>query len=263
MAWLNGLNPNQFVIFTLVLSRVSGLVMTAPIYGTREVPMRVRALLAFALALLIMPTQWHAAVAYPGSLVNYLVFVGAEVLIGAVLGLGVVILFSGVLLAGQVIGRISGLMLADVFDPNLQAEVPTFSQLLHLLTLAIFVLMGGHRLVMAGLLDTFATIPVGSGNVPDSLAGAMVDLLTLSFALGIRAAAPVTAAVLLSVLVMGLISRTLPQMNILAVGFGLNSMVALGVLATTIGASALIFQNQLDEGLHILLQALHVGIPAS
>ncbi len=72
------MDETRFILFTLVLARVAGLTMTAPIYGTNEVSLRVRVLLAAALALLIVPSQWHAAIPYPGNAVQYLVLLGSE-----------------------------------------------------------------------------------------------------------------------------------------------------------------------------------------
>jgi flagellar biosynthetic protein FliR len=260
MAWLQQLDLEKFLLFTLVLSRVSGLTMTAPIYGSKEVPVHVRALLAVALALLITPTQWHVPVEYPGTTINYLVFIGSELLVGLCLGLGIVILFSGIQLAGQMIGRIGGLMLADVFDPGADESVPIFSRLLFLLALAVFLCIGGHRMVMAGLLDTFETIPPGSGAVPGGIAETFVVLVAESFSLAIRAAVPVVTALLLSTLVMGLISRTLPQLNILMVGFGMNSMLTFATFSLTIGAAAYVFQDQVEPALETLLEALRAPL---
>jgi flagellar biosynthetic protein FliR len=260
MDWLQQLDLEKFLLFTLVLTRVSGLTMTAPIYGTNDVPMQVRALLAVALALLITPTQWHVAVEYPRTTINYLVFIGGELIIGLCLGLGIVILFSGIQLAGQLVGRIGGLMLADVFDPGAEESVPVFSRLLFLVTLAVFVCIGGHRMVMAGLLDTFQTIPPGSGAPADSIAEALVVLVSQSFSLAIRASVPVVTALLLSTLVMGLISRTLPQLNILMVGFGMNSMLCFATFSLTLGAAAYVFQEQVEPALEILLDALHAPL---
>ncbi len=260
MDWLSQIDATKFVLFTLVLTRVSGLVITAPIYGTPDIPARVRALLAVSLAVLITPTQWDAAVQDPGTTLQYLVLIGSELLIGLTLGLGILILFSGIYLAGQMIGRIGGLILADVFDPSAEASIPMLSRLLFLVTLAVFVCIGGHRMVMAGLLDTFETIPPGSGAVPTSVAEAFVLLLTQSFALAIRAAAPVVTSLLLSTLVMALISRTLPQLNILAVGFGMNSMLTFGAMALSLGAAAWVFQEQLEPAWEILLETLHAPV---
>lgn len=257
MDWLVQLDVDKFLLFTLVLTRVSGLTVTAPIYGSQEVPMQVRALLAFALALLIVPTQWDVPLAYPGTMLNYLVFVGAELLVGLCLGLGITILFSGIQLAGTVIGQVGGLMVANILDPSAGEQVSLFSRLLHLLAMVVFVSIGGHRMVMAGLLDTFQSIPPGSAAIPVSMAHTLVALLTQSFVLGVRAAAPAVVAILLSTLVMGLIGRTLPQLNILAVGFGLNSMLTFGVLAIALGAGVMVFQDQVEPTITMLLDALH------
>jgi len=259
MDWLRQLEMEKFLLFTLVLTRVSGLMMTAPIYGTRYVPMRVRGFLAFAMAVLITPTQWHVTIEYPGNTINYMVFVGGELLLGLCLGMGIVILFSGIQLAGQMMGRISGMMLADVFDPNVGGSVPTISQMLYMVTMAVFVCIGGHRMVMAGLLDTFQTIPPGSGLWPATISETFVEVIHQSFGLGVRAAVPVVTALLLSTLVMGLISRTMPQLNILMVGFGLNSMLTFAVLSLTLGAAAWAFQDQVEPTLELLLDALHAG----
>jgi len=270
MEWLHQLDLEKFLLFTLVLTRVSGLTMTAPIYGTQDVPMQIRAMLAVALALLITPTQWDVAVVYPRSTFNYLVFIGCELLIGVCLGLGVVILFTGVQLAGQLIGRVSGLLLANVFDPVSGISVPTFSRMLFLVAMAVFVCIGGHRMVMAGLLDTFQEIPPGSvvpwevpafanaspGGFQGSIAEMFVVLLTQSFTLGIRAAVPVVTAVLLSILVIGLIGRTVPQLNIMMVGFGINSMLAMAMMSLTLGAAVWLFQGHIEPVLETVLNAL-------
>jgi flagellar biosynthetic protein FliR len=257
MDWLTQIDVDKFLLFTLVLCRVSGLVATAPIYGGQVVPMQVRALLAFALAVLIAPTQWGTPIQDPGTMLNYLVFVVGELLVGVSLGLGITILFSGVQLAGDMIGRVGGLMLADVFDPSQGTSVPLLSRFLFLVTMAVFVCVGGHRIVMAGLLDTFQSIPLGSGAPSASIAETFVLLLAQSFQLGVRAGLPVVTALLLSTLVMGLISRTLPQLNILMVGFGMNAMLTFGALALSLGAAVWVFQQQLEPAVETLLEALH------
>ena len=269
MDWLSQIDVSRFLVFTLVLTRVSGLMVTAPIYGSKEIPMHIRALLAVAVAVVIMPSQWDTTIPDPGTTLNYAVIVGSELIVGLCLGLGITILFSGIQLAGQMIGQIGGLMLADVFDPSVGTSVPLFSRFLLLTSTAVFLLIGGHRMVLAGLLDTFTSMPLAAtGSVPASLdqefLGRLVTalelLLTQSFSLGIRAAAPVVTALLLSTLVMGLISRTLPQLNILAVGFGMNSMLTFGTLGIVMGATLLVFQEQVEPAFGSILEVLHVRL---
>ena len=138
--------------------------------------------------------------------------------------------------------------------------------------MAVFVCIGGHRMLMAGLLDTFEeippgafarwevpgfqTTPPGSGAFKDSIAETIAVLLTQSFLLGIRASAPVVAAVPLSILVIGLIGRTVPQLNIMMVGCGINSMLALAVMSLTLGAAAWAFQEQIEPVLKTVLDAI-------
>lgn len=257
--WIAQLDVGKLLVFTLVLTRVSGLVMTAPIFGSTDVPVRVRALLAFSISVLVLPSQWDTPVADPGTNLHYLIFLGSELIIGLTLGLGIVILFSGIQLAGQMIGRIGGMMLADVFDPSAGESVPLFSRFLYLTSLAVFLLIGGHRAVMAALLDTFSVLPPGSGTVPIHIGETFVILVTQSFSLGIRAAAPVVTALLLSTLVMGLISRTLPQLNILAVGFGANALITFGMLFFVLGAAVWVFQQQVEPTLSLLFESLGVS----
>lgn len=260
MEWLNQFDATKVLLFTLVLSRVGGLVLTAPIFNWSESPMQVRALLAAAMAFLIAPTQWNVAIPEPGNLIHYGVLIGSETLVGACLGLGIMILQAGIEAAGEVVGRTGGIMMAEVLDPTASSNVPLFSRLLSLVTLAVFVCMGGHRIVMAALLDTFHTIPLGSCAVPVSMADTFVTLVTQSCALGLRAAMPVTVALLVAGLVLALIGRTMPQLNILALGFGLNALLTFGALAVSLGAAVWLFQDQVEPALEQLLEGLNTPL---
>jgi flagellar biosynthesis protein FliR len=252
------LNLDQFVVFTLVLTRVSGLVVTAPIFGGSGIPGQIRALLAFAVAVLVFPSQWGAAVDVPANLLGYLLLVGGELLVGLVLGLGVTILFSGIQLAGQIIGQLGGLSLAEVFNPGFDTDVPLLSQLFHVFALAIFVAIGGHRLVMGGLLDTFAQMPPGQAALSPTVTAGLTQLLSASFELGIRAAAPATVALLLSTMVLGIVSRTLPQLNIMSFGFGLNALATFGALSVSLGSIAWIFEQHVESALETILDLVKI-----
>jgi flagellar biosynthetic protein FliR len=234
---------SRFMVFTLVLARTSGLLMTAPIFGSQVLPRRVRALLAVALSLLVTPAFLDASEPPVANTLEYGRMLVNEALVGLLLGLGVNILFSGVQVAGQIVSQLSGLSLADVFNPGFEEDVSVFSQLFYFLTLAVFVAVGGHRMVTESLLETFAAAPPGQPSLGTNFVEVVVGILSQSFMLGIKAAAPLMVALLLSNLVLGLISRTLPQINVIAVGFGANSLLALGVLFLSIGAAAWTFQD--------------------
>jgi flagellar biosynthetic protein FliR len=246
--------PSRLVVFVLVLTRISGLLMTAPLLSNRSAPLRVRAMLAIVLAMFITPLQ--EGVPDPGTLVNLLTLMIGEAIVGLSLGLGLLILFSGVQLTGYTLGQMSGAQLADAFDPTFDQSVPVHSQLLDLVTLAVFVTIGGHRELLDALLGTFRNLPLGGGGFQQSVAEAMFHVITESFTVGIRAAAPAVVALLASILILGLISRTLPQLNILAVGFSMNAVVMLAIVAMSLGGIVYVFQDEVSPTIDMLREAI-------
>jgi flagellar biosynthesis protein FliR len=233
----------RFLIFTLVLTRTGALVATAPIFGATGVPRQAKVIFAVMISLLVMPVHLGASLVPMSSLGDYARLVVNEALVGLFLGIGITVLFSGIQVAGQIASQMSGLSLGDLVSPGFDEDVSVFSQLFYFLALAVFVAIGGHRMVMAGLLETFAWAPPGHAALHGDFVEVFTSIAAQSFALGIRAAAPMVVSLLLATIVLGLISRTLPQINIIAVGFGINSLLALGALFLSVGIIAWAFQD--------------------
>jgi flagellar biosynthetic protein FliR len=254
MNWILEYGLHLTLVFSLVFARVAGLVMTAPVFGSAEVPKRIRIMLALALAALVTPLQTLELAHDPQTPVDYLLLTAAETLVGVTIGVGITLLFSGLQVAGQIVNQMSGMQLADVYNPSLHENVPIFSQLLYYVALAVFVTIGGHRRVMTALLDSFASLPPGGGTMPTEIGEMLTTLAAQSFRLGVQAATPVMVAMLLATLVMGLISRTLPQLNVMHMGFGINSMITLCAMALSLGAMAWVFQEQVDPMLNLLVE---------
>ena len=233
----------------------------------------VRALVSLALAVLIMPSQWSATLPYPGSLLVYVVVIGGELLVGLVLGMGISILLGGIQMAGDLMSRVGGLTLSDVFDPTTSTNVPL---VLATAGPAEHGRVPDHRRASHPAGRPAGHVPrhparrqrgacssarPGGGAGPGLLASLVemfLVLVTQSFHVAIRAAAPVVTAVLLATLVLGLISRTLPQLNVMVVGFGLNAMITFGVFFLSLGAALLVFQDQVVPTLQILFQTLRI-----
>lgn len=256
MSLLETLLFNQFAVFTLVLARVGALITSAPIFGTAALPMRVKALLTVAISMIMTPLL---AANPPADMTNLIVFgryLASEALIGLLLGFGITLLLSGIQITGQIISQLGGTALADTFDPTLNTNLSVYSQLFYFIAIAMFVLLDGHRLVMDALLDTYLWMPPGKGQLGSSYVDTLTALLSQSFVLGIRAAAPTMTALLLATLVLGLIGRTMPQINILAVGFGVNSFLTLGCLFTTLGAIVWAFPSGAASAIELLREAI-------
>jgi flagellar biosynthetic protein FliR len=237
--------------------------MTAPIFGTKAAPVQARALLAIAMALIVTPLYSSQPVVDVTNMLAFSRFVLSEALLGLLLGLGVMILLSGVQLTGQIISQLGGTALGEVFDPLADENLPVYSQMFYFLTLAMFVLLDGHRLLAEALLDTYAWLPPGKATLGPSFVGALTTLLGQSFMLGIRAAAPAMTALLLATLVLGLIGRTLPQINILVVGFSVNALLTAGCLVISIGAIAWAFPQQAIDAIELLVAAVREAVSAA
>ena len=256
MEWFETLLLGKVALFALVLGRVGALIATSPLLQLKTIPHRVKALLAVALALLITPLQPVATYTSPWDLINFANLLLNEVLVGVFLGLGIQVLLGGVQVAGQLISQLSGMSLAEISSPTFSGGSDVFSELIQYTTLALFVILGGHRLVIEALLDTFLWAPPGQALYGQSYTEVMLGLLGQSFQLGIRAAAPMMIALLLATLVLGLVSRTLPQINVIAVGFGLNSLLTIGGLMICTGLMAWTFQEPIAGALEALTSAV-------
>jgi flagellar biosynthetic protein FliR len=256
MTFITALLSHQLVTFVLVLARTGALVLTAPLTGQSGVPTHVRGMLAVMLAALVTPMQVASSSTAPADLVELAILVANEMLVGLLLGVGVRLLLTAVQLTGQLISQLSGMSLADVFSPGFDANVPMFSQLFFFLTMAVMLCLGGHRMIIDAMLDTFVVLPPGQASLGTDFVNVLTTIVTQSLDLGIRAGAPVMTALLLSTLVLGLVTRTLPQINIIAVGFSLNALLTLGALFLTVGTIAWTLQEQSEETMRLIVDTL-------
>ena len=243
---------NQFLIFLLVFTRLGGLMTTAPVFGAQAVPIRIRGLLTVALALVTAPVFMQTSFEVPRNLLQLGALVIAEASLGAILGIGIMILFSGIQLVGQLSSQMSGMHLANAADPNFDEQTPLFGQLLNMITLMAFLCLGGHRLLIEALLETFAWMPPGHASLPAAATEALTEMMVQSFRLGMQAGAPLMVSLLVANVLMGLLSRTLPQLSIMAVGFSVNAMVLLCVMMLSIASTVYIFQGHLQPAFDVM-----------
>lgn len=242
----------HLVVGVLVLTRL-GMVLTAlPAIGA-GVPRQVRLLLAVTMTLLLMPTLAQR----PGmenlpqitNLVDLSLAIVREGVIGLLIGATVQIVITGVQLAGEAITSTGGMQLGDAVDPTTQASMPAIAKFVGMLVTAIMLMSGGHRVVLSLLVESFDRLPAGDIVFHSSIMESVIESMSGAMASGVRVSAPVVAALLLSNLVTGLISRTMPQINVLAIGLSVNALTLLVVTALTIGSVTWIFQDDLTSSI--------------
>lgn len=220
--------PLALPAYVLVLFRFTGLALTAPLYSSQSIPVRVRAALIMVVAAMVFPMVANQAPVGIGLLTAVVGGIG-ELMIGATIGLALGLLVMGVELGGLIVGRQSGMILAQAFDPTQNTQSSILGQVYTITLMTLFLLVGGHRATLAALLDTFEVIPLLAFRMEDSVVVLLVEMMTSAFILGIRVAGPVLIALFMMTTAMGFLSRTMPQFNILSVGFTLRSLIAMGV----------------------------------
>ena len=148
-------------------------------------------------------------------------------------------------LAGQSIGHLAGFDMATAVDPGSNEEMPVVSNMLGLLATAFLLLLGGHRQMMECAIESFMRYPAGGVFFETHWLDELQQILSHTFIVGVRAAAPLAIALLLSNIVTSLLARTLPQLNVLSVGFNINIGTLMLVLFVSVGSLGWVFQSEL------------------
>lgn len=221
---------DQFHVFLLVLLRVSALLIVAPIFGHHNYLSQAKVGLAFMVSLVIFPLVAANHPLIPTGLFPYGMMVVREALLGLVLGYAVLLLFVGIQFAGQLAGLQMGLDIVDVIDPHSGGQISVIGQYLNILAILILLTIDGHHLVLQGLARSFEVIPLGGVVLREAVMLKLIDLTSEVFVIAIKISAPVMLALFLVSVAMGVLARTVPQMNILVVGFPIQLATGLGVL---------------------------------
>lgn len=242
------------LLFSLVLTRVAGLMLAAPFFAALTVPVKIRALVTVAVAALLTPMQSHVALPTGISLSGMVPLLAEELIVGVCLGLGAQLIFAAAQFAGQLAGQMGGMQMADTLNPTSGTNEPLFAQLLDLTTLGIFVVLGGPGQLLAALLVTFQRVPPGQAEIPIYFVHYYVALLASGFELGIRMGAPMMLALCLSMVLLGLMGRVLPQLNVLQVGFNVNAAVMMISLLLSLQAGFWTIADQFDLQIQFLIE---------
>lgn len=237
--------------FLLVLFRVGGLVLAVPFFSSAGVPPQAQVALVLAMSITVFPML---ATCLPdtvtlGSAVGGLL---GELAIGLFVGLGVTFIFLGVEIAGEAIGQQSGIRLGAVFNPMLESESSLVSELYYMVAFVVFLAVGGDHAVMRTLLDSFATIPPLGFRLASDLVSQLIDMMALSFMVAIRIGGPVVLSLMLAYLVLGFISRTVPQLHLLTIGFPIKLSIALLVMAMAVMSLESVLMDVLAAGMDVV-----------
>lgn len=221
----------QLWLWMIAMIRPGAAFMAAPVFGSPQVPMQLRAVVALAIGI---PALANTPFVLPvGGIVTIegFLLVAGEILAGLAMGFAVQIGFTAAILAGEVIGNAMGLGFAGMMDPATGAPSPAVSQYLSLMATFLFLSTGGHLQLAAIIVESYRALPPGEAWMGASSIQGLALFGSELFAAGLAIALPVGFAIILVQLVMAMLARSAPQMNIFSVGLPATLMAGLVLLA--------------------------------
>lgn len=252
-------DPKDVVAFVLVLMRAAGIFLSSPIFASRNIPARVKAAWTLLIAFLIFPVVDYRPELLPGPGIPLGIAVVREMLIGLSLGLGASLIFTGIQLAGQIADIQMGLGMVNIIDPITSTQISVMGQYYYLVATLVFMSVNGHHLLLRAIVDSFSVIPLGQAHFSIALGTKMMALFSQIFFIAFRVGAPVIAALFITNMALGVIARTVPQMNVFIVGMPLNLGVGFLISAISMSFFAFVFQG-LFKGMYrdlaTLIQAM-------
>lgn len=227
---------NVWTVFLLVLVRITGMFFLSPIFGRRNIPNYFKAGFCFIFAIIVSNSVPVPDISRYSSLASYVFLIGKELLVGLMLGFISYLLFSSIYIAGQMIDMRIGFGMVSVFDPNTNVQIPITADFYIIFATLFMLITDSHHLLISAVAESFALLPVGEVTFGGPLVRQLVSLISDAFVIGFKIAAPITVIILITDIALGIISKSIPQLNVFILGFPVKILVGLVVLLLTIGA---------------------------
>ena len=254
-----GFSIGEIERMMLILSRLTGLFLSAPFFSRAVGPSRIKALLLLAMTLALYPVIPPWSGEGEGNFSQMIAAAAVEVVIGAIIGMLVHWVLVSVQVAGGIIGFQMGLSMAMVMDPTSGLQEGVVSNLLYLTALMIFLAIDGHHLLLEGVVRSFHTLPLGGGLPPaDTLLQAGVAALVRLFKLALLIAAPIVGTTKLLYLGMGLINKASPQIQVFFLAMPVAQMLGFLVMGLTLVIFGQVMVSEIEAFMHLAFRTVGV-----
>jgi flagellar biosynthesis protein FliR len=246
----------------MVMFRLSGIFILAPILGSTTIPRIVKVMLVFSLTFCVYPmllTPGKPSAAMLGVVIDHglsfwtlLPRVAMELMVGLVIGYCASLPLIGMQFGGDVIDKQIGIGFANIVNPESGEQSGVIANALFMMALAIFAILGGHRIMLTILIGSFNTVPIGGFDNFQGLFTLVQGMLSLIFQMAFRIAAPLLCLIFLQTVALGFIARTVPQLNIMSVGFTIRILNGVTFLIAFISIAAWVYVDEMYELLELI-----------
>jgi len=240
-------------IFLLVFARILGIFLSVPIFSNTNIPSYIKIGFSLIVALILFPVIQIPSDIVVQSIYALIFSTIQEVLLGIAIGFVCYLFFSSLYLAGHLIDMEMGFSIVNVMNPQDDTEIPLIANLFYILASLIFLAINAHHVLIQALKYSFEKIPLGFFHIHSGMFEQMIQIMTFTFVIGFKMAAPVVIALFMADILLGILARTMPQMNVFIVGLPLKILLGLIVLLLIFSLYIPVFENLFDR----MFEALH------
>ena len=236
------------------LTRILAMIASSPIFGNKQVPVPVKVGLSVLLTIIIAPNIGAMPQVAFGSLEGLLIIL-QQIIIGVAMGFTMRLIFNAVEMAGELAGLQMGLGFASFYDPINAVHSAIIAQWMGIIAALAFLAMDGHLYILSALAESFQILPIGSMMSPQGFYG-VAQWGGIIFAYGLQISLPIMAALLITNIALGILTRAAPQLNLFAVGFPITLAIGFFVLALSMPYFAPILDRFTQEGISTALNQI-------
>lgn len=234
MEFVKFLEPEYVTTFLLLLIRFNALIAFLPFFSYQSIPLSLKGAFAFVLAVVMFP--FTPLVTFEPNSWNIMLAILNEGVFGVFAGIIISLSFMVLQFAGQLVSFVMGMTMASIVDPQTGMQVPVIGQFFNLVALLVFLAIDGHHIMLMMMANSITSMPFGEFFDMTSTYKYLSSQLTNFFVLGLSIAFPILSISILSDIIFGMIMKTIPQFNLLVVGFpikiGLSFMVIIAILSS-------------------------------
>ncbi len=217
----------QLQIVFLIFIRVISIIFVAPVFEARNIPILFKVGLAMTISFLLYPIIQLEPISFETSLIIFVIRLFREIALGVLIGFSIKFVFAGIQLAGQIAGFQMGFSIANVMDPLSSMQIPILAQINYLVAVLIFLALNAHHWFLKALVESFYLLPPFNFQFNSLIIKPVIGFAGDMFVIAIKVGGPVIAVMLLTSVALGLIAKTVPQIQILIVAMPLKIMIGL------------------------------------
>ncbi len=219
------LEQSKLYLFLLIFIRISGIFVTAPIFSTRIIPVHIKILISLYLSYIAYQFNGQSHLLYKDiHIIIFGILIFSEAIVGTLIGFIASLAFNMIQFGGRLLDLMMGMHIASIMDPLTSAQQSLIGQLQYIIVILLFLTLNGHHLIIVGMLQSFTILPIGTLTFTPAFSETFLKIITQTFLVGLQFAAPIMAILFLIDFCLGVIAKSVPQMNVFLTGMPLKAL---------------------------------------